>query len=212
MNIPFNMIHIWIGPLPIPTIWTETWKQKHPLWTYRVFDNTELSNTKFVNQHLIDEYYKRGKYAGVADLIRYELLYNEGGFLPPGDAVCFENTEELFIEDKDVCYSVYENEIIRPGYISPIYAANPGNEFLKIIIETLHKLRPEDLSNKVFMSTGNAFLKDMIELHNPKIKIFPSHYFIPLHFKNKNKRYIGPDKVYADQMWGSTRHTYSKGV
>lgn len=206
MNIPYNMIHIWIGPLDPPLQWMNTWKEKHPKWNYRIFDNIEFESTKFINQHLIDEYMSRGKYAGVADLIRYETLFKEGGFMPPGDAVCFENTEELFVEDNDFCYTVYENEIIRPKFVSPIYACNSGNEFVKEIIYALNKLNPKDLLEP-WQSTGNLFLKEFIEEKKPKIKIFPSHYFIPQHFKSK-KRYNGTDKVYSDQMWGSTKNRY----
>lgn len=212
MNIPNNLFHIWVGPNPAPNKWMTTWIEKHPLWIYKVFTDTDLKNKNFYNQHLINEYYQRGKFNGVADLIRYELLYEFGGFIPPADAVCLENTEELFIEDPEVCYTVYEHEIIRPGYVSPIYAACPKNSFLKIIIETLNKLNPDQLSDRVWESTGNLFLKNMIENHNPKIKIFPSHFFIPKHFKAKTKRYDGLDKVYADQMWGTTRKTYNNGI
>jgi mannosyltransferase OCH1-like enzyme len=212
MNIPNNLFHIWVGPNQAPIKWMNTWVEKHPAWNYKIFSDSDLKNKTFYNQHLIDEYYKRNKFNGVADLIRYELLYEEGGFIPPADAICLENTEELFVEEYNICYTVYENEIIRPGYVSPIYAACQKNEFLKIIIETLHKLDPEKLSNKVWESTGNLFLKNMIEIHKPKIKIFPSHYFIPKHFKAKTPRYTGPDKIYADQMWGTTKKRYDEGI
>ena len=212
MNIPKNLFHIWVGPNPSPVRWMNTWADKHPDWNYTVFSDNDLKNKVFYNQHLIDEYYKRGKFNGVADLIRYELLCEFGGFIPPADAICLENVDELFIEDPETCYTVYENEIIRPGYVSPIYAACSKNDFLKIIIDTLHDLKPSMLSDRVWESTGNLFLKNMIEKHNPKIKIFPSHYFIPKHFKAKTYRYSGPDKIYADQMWGTTRKTYHEGI
>lgn len=212
MNIEPIMWHIWIGPNSAPTTWMNTWKDKHASWDYKVIDNELMNSTKFYNQHLIDEYYSKEKYNGVADLIRYEFLYKYGGFCPPADAVCLENTDELWTDDKEICYTVYENETIRPGYVSPIYACNPNNSFLEIIIETLHKLSPSELSGKVWMSTGNHFLSKMIEQHRPHIKIFPSHYFIPKHFKAKTQRYIGPDKVYADQMWGTTRKRYNEGL
>lgn len=211
MNLVPNMWHIWVGPDAAPIRWMNTWKQKHPDWNYVIFDNEKLAGTVFQNQHLIDEYYRRGKFNGVADLVRYELLYNQGGFCPPADAVCLQNTDELWCENKDICYTVYENEILKPGYVSPIYACNAGNNFVKIIIDTLHQLSAKDLSNKVWMSTGNLFLKDMIEKHQPFIKIFPSHYFIPEHFKAKTQRYTGSDKIYADQMWGTTRKRYHEG-
>lgn len=212
MNIVPNMWHIWIGPNPAPIKWMNTWKEKHPKWNYKIIDNELMNSKKFYNQHLIDEYYSRGKYNGVADLLRYEFLYEYGGFCPPADAVCLENTDELWIEDREICYTVYENEVIRPGYVSPIYACNPKNKFVELIIETLHKLEPHELSGKVWMSTGNHFLATMIQQHDPFIKIFPSHYFIPKHFKAKTQRYTGPDKIYADQMWGTTRKRYNEGL
>ena len=202
MNIPKILWHIWIGPNPAPVKWMQTWRDKHPEWDYILFDNTALSNKKFYNQHLIDEYMARGKYNGVADLIRYELLYEHGGFMPEADAICLENTNELWNKDTDTCYTVYENETIRPSYVSPIYACNPGNKFLKNIIDELHG--KTKLKSKVYQSTGNLFLAEMIEKYKPSIKIFPSHYFIPSHYTTPNTRYTGPDKIYAEQFWGST--------
>lgn len=213
MNIPKKMYHIWIGPLPPPDKWMKTWIENHPDWKYEVFDNQKLKETNFYNQELIDEYIKVGRYSGAADLIRYELLYKEGGFIPPADAICLNNTEELWIEPIDYCYTVYESETLRPGFVSPIYAANEKNKFLEILINTLKLTKLTDVLDKdVYKVTGNEFLCRMIENHNPKIKIFPSHYFIPKHFKAKTERYNGPDKIYADQMWGTTRRRYSEGI
>lgn len=212
MNIPKNMIHIWIGPKIAPMSWMKTWQELHPKWSYRIFDNTEFTTRKFYNQHLIDEYYNRGLFNGVSDLIRYEILYEEGGFMPEADSLCLNNVEELFTEPNEYCYSVFENEIIKPGYVSPVLASNAKNKFLENIIEDLHVLKPCQLKKKVWASTGNQYLKSAIDKFNPKIKIFPSHYFIPKHYSNKTPRYSGPDKVYCEQMWGSTKQNYSEGI
>jgi mannosyltransferase OCH1-like enzyme len=217
MNIPKKLWQTWIGPNPAPLKWMNTWPEKHPDWEYKIVDNEYVSNRKFYNQHLIDEFMNRPKdagYAGAADLIRYEILYEFGGFMPGADAVCLENTDELWVDDPEICYTVYENEILRPKYVSPIYACNPGNKFLEIIIEKLHALDVNKFGRyvSVFRTTGNAFLADMIQQHNPHIKIFPSHYFIPCHFLRPEQRYSGPDKIYADQMWGTTKKIYDHGV
>jgi mannosyltransferase OCH1-like enzyme len=207
IRIPKKITHIWIGHKEPPYEWMNTWKKKHPSWDYTIFDNEKFNSRTFINQHLIDEYMSRNIYAGVADLIRYELLYEEGGFLPPADAVCLENTNELWIEDEDYCYTVYENEIIkeRKGAVSPIYACNPKNEFVWEIIQRLNKLTPKELDDKPYRSTGNDFLKYFIEEKKPKIKIFPWYNFIPQWVSWGDEfRYNGPGKIYADQMWYST--------
>ena len=95
-------------------------------------------------------------------------------------------------------------------------AANPENVFVRHVIETLHKVRPEHLSPEPFRSTGNMFLAKHIPQFREMITIWPSHYFIPLYYIGGAKRYDGPDKVYADHKWGSTGHAnsidYGKGV
>jgi mannosyltransferase OCH1-like enzyme len=62
-----------------------TWRDKHPDWKYSIFDDTMLKSRKWKNQHLIEHYYNTGKWPGVSDLIRYELLYEQGGFWPEAD-------------------------------------------------------------------------------------------------------------------------------
>lgn len=216
MNVIKNMIHIWVGPRPPPSKWMNTWKDKHPDWNYWVFTDTILHERlhTFKNKHLIEEYYSRGKFNGVADLVRYELLYEVGGFIPPADSVCLHNTDELFNSPKDYCYSVYESEKLRPGFLSPIMASNPKNEFVKTLIDELYELRTKDLSNEVWKSTGNEWLSRMVPKHKPKITIWPSYTLIPKHYEKRSTRYAGPGKIYADQFWGSTQGgaNYGSGI
>lgn len=213
MIIDLQMIHIWIGPKPAPKKWMNTWRTLHPDWNYWVFTDEMYQDTRFINQHLMDHYYQAGKFNGVADLIRYELLLTYGGFLPPADAVCKNPVDELLVSPSDHCYTVFENEQHRPGLVSPIYAANPENKFVQTIVETLSSLKATDLHPSPWRSTGNMFLKEMIKTHDPAITIWPSHYFIPNHFDPAIPSYNGTDKIFADQMWGSTSggNEYSKG-
>jgi mannosyltransferase OCH1-like enzyme len=218
MNIPKKLWHIWIGDKPAPLKWMESWKQYHPDWEYTLIDNEYLKNHSFHNQHLIDQYInhnpQKASLAGAADLIKYEILYNHGGFIPEADSLCLNNTNQLWIEPADTCYTVYENEILRPGFVSPIFAANPGNTFLKTIIDDLHNLTILHLWQKaVYMTTGNEYLSRMIKTHNPQdLKIFPSHYFIPSHYSTPNDYYNGQDTIYCKQFWGSTKNNYHEGV
>lgn len=216
MNIEKKITQIWIGPKPAPLQWMHTWRDRHPGWKYSIFTDEMLKSRKWHNQHLIDHYYNTRKWPGVSDLIRYELLYERGGFWPEADMVCLENTEELFTSPKDHAYTCYENEKGRKDFVQPIMACNPGNQFVKHIIDVLHQLSAEDLHPEPFRSTGNLFLSRHINSWSDKLTIWPSHYFIPLFYIGGAKRYDGPDKVYADHKWGSTGHansvSYEKGV
>ena len=127
-QIPKILMHIWIGHLSAPIKWMDTYKKHHNDWKYVLIDNSYMQSRRFRNQILIDEYIKRNEYPGAADLIRYEMLYENGGFLPASDSICLCNTDELWTEK--CAYTVYENEFVRGQLISPILACNPGNMFV----------------------------------------------------------------------------------
>ena len=214
MNIEKKITQIWIGPKPPPTKWMNTWKEMHPDWEHTVFTDQMLKSRTWFNQHLIDHYYKTEKWPGVSDLIRYELLWEQGGFMPEADSACLRPVDELFTSPKNYAYSCYENEKYAPGFICPILACNPKNDLVGYIIKTLNKLKPHELNPEPFRSTGNLFLSKIV----PKFStctLFPSYFFVPQWYYGP--RYDGPGKIYSDQYWGSTGlHknvvTYDKGI
>ena len=202
--IPTRLAHIWIGPRPAPIEWMNSWHATHPHWEYRLIDNSYVSGRRFRNQRLINEYMKRGEYAGAADLIRYEYLHENGGYIPGADSISRRNTDELWT--RKCAYCVYENEIVRPGSVSPVMACDPGNAFLERLIEELSGI-PYYKLDKAWKSTGNRFMTRMISELNPDVVIFPSYYFIPRHFTGE--QYAGTGKIYADQKFGETTGAYS---
>ena len=206
MSIPKRLGHIWIGPREAPEDWMATWREKHPHWDYTLYDNDYLERTDFRNRHLIDAYWKEGRYAGVADLMRYEILLEHGGYIAGADSECLHCTDELWEGDGEV-FTVYENELIRGKLVSPIVACQPGNEFVGQLVEDLHRLRPDDL-DVPWVSVGNLFITRMIAIHKPDIVVFPSHYLIPWHYEGLH--YTGPGKVFARQHFGATRQIYGE--
>lgn len=123
LGIPKKLGHIWIGPHEAPYEWFQTWIDKHPEWDYQLYDNEFLKTHTFRTQHLIDFYWSLDLYAGVSDLMRLEILYEYGGFIPEADTICYHNTDELFVNKCP--YTVYENEFLRGKLVSPILAAPP---------------------------------------------------------------------------------------
>lgn len=200
------MGHIWVGPNPAPLEWMKSWIDFHPDWEYTLYDNEYLRSRRFRTAHLIEAYWRRKRYEGVSDLIRYEILYEYGGFLPSADTVCLRSVDELF--GRPCAYTVYENEFVRGKLVSPILACQPGNSFVGALIERLERLDPSQLE-KPWKSTGNLFVAKMIQELNPDIIIFPSHYFIPVHFTGV--KYEGGGPVYAKEMFGTTREAYPQG-
>lgn len=161
----------------------------------------------FRNRKLINEYFWRGEYAGVQDLMRFEILYEFGGFMADADSICRHPVDELLV-DKGAC-TVYDQADTEKAGVSPFLAAEPGNPVLGEVISRLAQLKPWDLL-KPWRSTGNRFLIRAIrEIGMEKVTIWPSHYFIPWHHSDPNNVYSGPNKVYAEQQWATTRYTYN---
>ncbi|MCU0904035.1 MAG: hypothetical protein MUE83_09195 [Tabrizicola sp.] len=204
--VPRKMGQIWIGPHRPPEEWMRSWQDAHPDWSYRVYDNDYLCNRRFRNQALINEYFRQGLFAGVADLMRYEILLDEGGFIADADSICLHPVDELITEAR--AYAVYEFPVRQTGLISPFLASDPGNRVIGHVVEELTRSRPEDL-RAPWKSTGNGFLRRFLA-DNPallsEVTIFPGYYFNPEHYRGEV--YTGTDRIYARQLWGTTRNTY----
>ena len=209
--IPKRLGHIWIGPKPAPLAWMQTWPEKHPDWEYTVYDNDFLAGFPFRLRRHIDEYFWRGLYAGVQDMMRYEILYHFGGFMADADAICLHPVDELL--DKPRVYTVYDRpEGDKFRGVCPFLASDPGNAFLGQVIDAIADTDPAAL-RKAEVSTGNRFLRGMIRDLAPDedtLKIFPVHYFVPWQKSDPTAYYDGPDKVYAEQKWATSTYAYNK--
>lgn len=208
-KIPKLMHCIWIGDdSKRPDHLLQSWKDKHPDWEYRLWRNKDLYGRKWKNQSLIDVYLREKRYPGVADVMRYEILYENGGFLHPADSLCLHNIEPLLKGSHDAL-AVYEQEDVRPGLVSPLYGCSKGNPFAKALIDNLPAIPPKAFNRRPLISkapwqvTGNAYMRRMIAKENyPGLLILPSYRFNPIH--HTGLTYEGKGKVYAVQQWGST--------
>ncbi len=209
--IPKRLGHIWIGPKPAPVKWMRTWPEKHPDWEYTVYDNDFLVGFPFRLRRQINDYFWRGLYAGVQDMMRYEILFHFGGFMADADAICLHAVDELL--DKPRAYTVYDRPETDPFRgVCPFLACEPGNPFIGRIIDTLAETPPEAL-RKAEVSTGNRFLMGRIREWQPDedvLKIWPTHYFVPWQKSDPSAYYDGPDKVYAEQKWATSTYAYNR--
>jgi hypothetical protein len=209
--IPKRLGHIWIGPKPAPRLWMDSWPKLHPDWSYTVYGNDTLIGYPFRLRRLINEYAWRGAWAGVQDMMRYELLYRYGGFMADADAISLHAVDELL--DQPRAYTVFDRpETDKFRGVCPFLACEPGNPFVGAVIDELAKLDPWEL-RKPEVSTGNRFLMRMIKDRAPGpevLQIFPTHTFIPWQKSAPNVWYDGPDKIYAEQKWGTSTFAYNR--
>lgn len=107
-HIPKIIHFIWIGPKPFPRESVEnirTWIAKHPDWTIKFWTDRDrplphkqmqmnrVQDLQFIK--LYDCYKKSDNYAEKSDLLRYEILYQEGGIYVDHDVKCLKSFESL---------------------------------------------------------------------------------------------------------------------
>jgi mannosyltransferase OCH1-like enzyme len=211
LKIPKIMGHIWVGHLQAAQTWMQTWRDFHPDWEYRLYDNEFLFSRRWKNQELINAFYVRKEYAGVSDLMRYEILEEIGGFIPEADSVCLRATDELW-NTTEAAYTVHENENVKPGLVSPFLASVPNHPIFPYLQVRAKRRNDPATLKPAWRSVGNRFLKFAIEEASQEIKsklvIFPSHYFISEH--KDTGMYKGNGPVYCNQLWGTTLKRYKQ--
>lgn len=205
--IPKTIHIIWVGDESRrPNNCIETWKAMNPDWAVRIWGNQELAEYGWVNaEHM------RAMYAselnGVADLMRWEILYNEGGFVVDADSICVRPLEDWLLEGE--CFACWENEVVRPGLVAAGYVGSvPNNPFMGQLILDLNA-KPSVLGGKAWETVGPLFLTESFRKYEHiNLTVHPSHYFIPRHYTGKE--YSGDGVVFAKQAWASTKVSYDQ--
>jgi len=222
--IPKIIHQIWFGDQTLrPKKLMSEWKDMNPEWDYWLWTEKELkeffpvlknqkhydeleylyNNLKLKTRNIRPHHYLAGR----SDIVRYEILYEYGGFFIDADAKCLKPLDD-FLCDND-SFSVFENEEVRHGLIANGYlASSENNKLMNYLINSLNRKKTV-IDNEPWINTGPLFLTNEVKrLMYSKLKVYPSHYFIPNHYTGK--KYSGDDieHIYADQLWGSTKNNY----
>ena len=240
MSVPKIIHSLWIGPLPPPDKWMKTWRVKNPDWEYVYWDNKKVYSRTWQNQHLVDHYTNLAKQAMsfrsargitftgekatlfawhvIADILRYEILYEYGGYMPGADTACLKpltgnvpwlshdlytvNTGHMHahrqatLEQTDPLYTL-QMKRYAPENASPILASSKKNPWLKTIITELGK--KTELGEAVD-TTGNVFMGEMLT------KYPPENALIVPYLKNKDRA-----NTYSQHFSGTTKGSYRRG-
>ncbi len=203
--IPKLMHFIWVGDeSKRPDNCIDSWRALNPDWQFMVWGNAELETLDWVNRAHMTAMYGR-ELNGVADMMRWEILHAHGGVLVDADSIALRPMDDHLLDCE--AFACWENEILRPGLIAAGYfGCVAGNPFVKQIITDI-AAEPSVIHELAWKTVGPQRVTDAYRSYGySKLRIYPSHYFIPEHFTGLV--YDGKDPVYAHQLWGSTRKSY----
>lgn len=203
-----KVIHIiWIGDeSKRPDNCIDTWRQMNPGFEVRLWQNADLQAHRWPNATQMAEMWPK-ELNGVADLMRWQILYWFGGFSVDADSVCVRPLDETFFDCS--LFTCWENELATPGLMAAGYvAARPRHPLFRAVVENLARL-PTVCNDAAWITVGPVKFTQAVHAFKPSdLTVFPSHYFIPRH--HTGQTYTGSGPVYAKQYWGSTFKLYDE--
>jgi len=174
--------------------WEKDYLSAFPGWSYRLWTESDIRKLNLVNQKIYRRYKKSRnsmKWAGMADIARYEILYRFGGIYIDADSIwvngrsldslcteCFEAGKGLFAAREP------KNKYVANGVIGAI----PGQIGLEKIIRILPRRCRNQGLKMPYISVGPLLFNKVRE----EMMIFPSRYFYPVYW---HKNIMGPNKI-----------------
>ncbi len=181
-TIPEKIHQIWIGNDEVPNsvkCYTHTWREQHPHWEYRLWDEMSCKQLIVKDFPFIEKLYQSLSYnIQRVDLLKYLILYSEGGLYVDLDYECLKSIKELIVNE--VCiglepksYALFHNCQFFLG--NAFMASNAQHEFFKKLISNLMlNLASENIlgvsnANKysqVMKSTGPVMFNEYFRNNN----------------------------------------------
>lgn len=202
MSIPKKLHIVWVGPHDPPRQMIESWDKKHTKdgWLFVVWTDHQQG---FVNQAQMNTRFARNEFNGVADLMRYEILYKHGGFCVDADSECLKALDdgpEDFLSN-ETALACYENELVRPGMIGcGFLGAPPGHPFFEACIDDAAGQNHAEMAWK---AVGPMLMGRVAAKMPEAIRVYPARLFNPVHYSGTKAP--GDQEPYAQQGWGSTK-------
>lgn len=144
--------------------WGDTWIKKHPAWTMRLWTEKDIAH--FTNS---DIHAKCATLEMRADLVRYEVVYREGGVYLDPDMECMKNIDML-IQGIEFFGCWNHTDILS----NAIFGSSKGNKILQSIVWGCRKeFKPEPPN-----AMGPEYFTKKV-LGQPDVRIYPRETFLP---------------------------------
>jgi glycosyltransferase involved in cell wall biosynthesis len=206
-TIPKIIHQLWIGPKPRPSVFMDTWKNMHPDMEYICWNEEEIEK-RDLKLECLNKINDMVEINGKADIIRWEILYKYGGVFLDADSICIESIDDHLL--KQSAFAGFENELVRKGLVATgTMGFYPNHPLCREAIDWILKneISVEKTGMRAWQTVGPGMITRLMSSGKFKdVTIFPSFYFLPMHFTGNI--YNGHGKVYSHQEWGSTRQHY----
>ena len=181
--IPKVIHYIWLGGKPLPKIakkCIKSWEKYCPGYEIKRWDESNLDINKY---EFTNDAYQAKKYAFVSDVMRTEILYNEGGIYLDIDVELIKSLDDI-LKDIDCVMGFETSNFLNPGLF---IASKSNDDNLKNILNIYKNLK-FDLNNLDKITVCEVYTKYYEKLGLKKenktqilenTKFYSSEYFSP---------------------------------
>lgn len=212
-KIPKKLHMIWVGDDKArPDEWIATWRVNHPDWDFRLWGNVDLENGTWICRKQLRLLAEAKRWEGVADVMRYEILYRHGGVYVDCDSVSLRPLDDRLLATP--LFAVWESEEYAPGLIANGFiGAVQSHPALAEMIARIGLLKDPLRARRRWLpwvkkvaswkSTGPELFTRVIQSQPPgQAAILPSVMFLPRHYREATERVA--DVIYARHFWTTT--------
>lgn len=175
--IPKLVHQIWIGPKKRPDIWMDSVREfcKSCGYEYVLWDDQKVSEMQMINKSFYDA---ETTYNGKSDILRYEILYQNGGIYIDADSFIVKPFQlDMLIKrfDRDAGFGFEIDGQLACGGVS---LAIKESQFMKKCIEEIPR---RDMSKMAWISIGPQLITDMSAKYQNEIPLafYKSTIFYP---------------------------------
>lgn|SRR3990167_495668 len=224
-KIPKIVHIIWLGPRPFPQESVEnlrTWMAYHPDWSYKFWtDRKRLPPCTGVQVHYVedfpfkflkDKFNESQNWGEKSDILRYEILYKEGGVYIDHDANCLRPFHGLhrgydFYACLEMPHEKLEEMAVTAGI--GIVGSKPGHPIIRDAMQTILDrwdevtkkfsandplIQAQRVTYRTYIALTYALQKNLNSPDRSDI-VFPASYFYPKY---------GLKGFYSEHLYGTT--------
>ena len=207
VKVPKVIHFIWLGPNPYPNESLEnirSWIEHHPNWTFKFWtDRCRLLPHPRMELHLVSDFkftkledcfQESDNYAEKSEVLRYEILDQEGGIYVDHDVKCFKSFATFHTHFDLYCGLEAPHQPILSSSISVtncIIGVRPGHPVMKAVIDRVKEKwqeigmaypgdDKESIVYRVSQRTSIVFdeaVKEAMDQDTNKDIVFPAAYF-----------------------------------
>lgn len=209
-RIPKIIHQIWLGgklPEKYNTL-IETWAHWNG-WEYKLWTDKDVAEMELYNRAVFD---RCRNYGEKADVLRLEILYNEGGLYVDTDFECYNPS---FFDHLHQTLDFYAGLNSHYAVNNAIIGAAPHHPILKKMIEGMQENFEKNINERAVASTGPVYFTDVIyssllQGDDSKVVLFPVGFFYPTSWSEirKNKQLVFVESQafhYWDGSWEPER-------